>query len=1265
MVVTTNQTRGALPQTTELSTLGLDLSFAHGKGYLATEHTRLADWLTIESLRMEIPDLSFPLDTREGVSQFQGGRCRVQEFAVSLNCGGLNGLIRRSVEQLEAFDSVELRFKEGAIYLSFRLKNDEGGTFVSAKVAPIRPEPPRTDELHLSIYDYRAYGPLPQPVRLIVRRFVTGLLETSVLAPPGRGAAFTVRVAGDIIRLRPFKLLSLGIFPKLGWKLPDLSTVTLERAEVEVSAMVLEAASEVSDERRSEEPEKPENKRAAAAYEAKSLFSAGDEHLFQGEIKKALREYNRYFETYGAHPELVRRRLDCLLAGAESGDVVEIEAICRELGDKHPLALNARMVVAGKYDNYAEQVRYANRLLSILKDEADQPEWIMVAISVAQLLSDQKPRAAIKYLRRVLEVAPQHQIALQKLRRLYKRVDEYGEFEETLKRLTAVTENEEELADLYLELAAHLMEHEGALGVEEAVLYLEKVLDIDDTNLEAYRRLGECYVKRGKPVRAVRVFETASRLAGKRDRKFVVADVQYRLARIWEEELEDLSQAKLNCQRALMALEEHEFDDPELLKFGEIALYAAELSTRCGQLSEAIKYWQRGIDLLSDVRERLNTRPQRFSEMEASASSTRERVVGQLTKAHRELALLYEREERFTAACEAWRAVLDIEPYDQQAFQKLEKLYQTTGQADKLIQLYKTRLGEDVERERKVNLHDKIANIYEALDHGNDASRHRQLADAVTAGDIDVIEVGKGPDESTKTGEEDGPVGEDEGRDESDVDLEGFREEYESLVFSGPGPAPDSTGVRSDSETEEPSGRRSDGPDEGTQQEAVGPDERAQQKAGQFERVSTDIISGTQLDGDSIEARIGKLRNELEKVRRGNDDPQRKAQLLAELLEFCAEGQDRTGITTEEFADLSFEMGEVCYYELEDADRALPYLERARKLAPDEYGDNKTLLTTLENIYEKRGDVQRRIEVLEKQLERAETRQMKNTYQLLLAQLVWREFEDGDRVRRRLEPVLEVDPDHEAAHRLLVDVAMEEQAFEAAAEHMETVIDVSAAGLDVVEMTKQLADLLLDRLDAPGRALHYYRQVLTDAPADSSALEGLKKCQASQGDWEGFVDSLAHEFGLLVGELDLSFQELLEFDADIENEDVKISASDILGDVAHIVETEQGDPELAHKLWGKAIDVWPDDVDALKKRVELDRQLGYEEYLARDLEQLADALLDADKQASNLLEASRLWLEQFDHRDQARRLLAKAAPLTGEIQTSLLEEFERLEQKLK
>jgi tetratricopeptide (TPR) repeat protein len=505
--------------------LGLNLDFMFGRGYLWANRERLSDWITLESLRMEIPDLSFPFDARGGLERFRNTRCLVREIEFAISEVGLGDLLRQAADQLDRFKDLQVRFLDDAVHISVRVQAFGSDTYVSFRASLIPPEPARADEIHLSLYDYRAYGPLPFPARLVAFELMTGLLNTELLRPPGRGQSFTVGVAGDILSFRPLKLLLLHIFPKVGWKLPNLSGVLLEGARIRPGVLTIRASTRDEDwhNARSSSHQSAayqisgtrEGAKALAAYEAKDLFANADQALFDGQIRQAMDLLAGYRDIYGLHTELVSRALDCLLADPTPGNVAEAESMCRELESEDPGELRvllARPTIAlvspsnspGQREENNRVVDEFDRLSAALRERGETADWILAQLAAAQHLADRQPAEAASRLREVLKASPRNRIALEQLRDLYQRLGEQAGLEEVLKRLTGVYTDRQTLKDTYLRLARHLMDREGELA--EARLYLEKVLRLDPTELEALNTLGESYVLSDEPLRALKAF---------------------------------------------------------------------------------------------------------------------------------------------------------------------------------------------------------------------------------------------------------------------------------------------------------------------------------------------------------------------------------------------------------------------------------------------------------------------------------------------------------------------------------------------------------------------------------------------------------------------------------------------------------------------------------------------------------------------------------------------------------------------------------------
>ncbi|MFP4599084.1 MAG: hypothetical protein ACLFVJ_12575 [Persicimonas sp.] len=1437
--------------------LGLNLDFMFGRGYLWANRERLSDWITLESLRMEIPDLSFPFDARGGLDRFRNTRCLVREIEFAISEVGLGDLLRQAGEHLDRFEDLQVRFLDDAVHLSVRVRAFGSDTYVSFRAALIPPEPARADEIHLSLYDYRAFGPLPFPARLVAFELMTGLLNTPLLRPPGRGQSFTVGVAGDILSLRPLKLLLLHIFPRVGWKLPNLSGVLLEGARIRPGVLTIRATSRDEDYHQKASKNYQlsgtrEGASALAAYEAKDLFANADQALFDGQIRQAMELLAGYRDIYGLHSELASRALDCLVADPSPSHLAEAEAICRELQAEEPGDLRALLVrptlalVSGHNSfsasadvsaNTEEVVEAYDALADALSERGDTADWILCQLAASQHLAGNAPKEAAARLREVLKVSPRNRIALEALQDLYTRLGEQPGLEEVLKRLTGVYTDRDTLKDTYLRLARHLMDREGELA--EARLYLEKVLRLAPTELEALDTLGESYVLSGEPLRALKAFGSAARAAEANDKPRQASRLLFRVAKLWREELGDTGQALLSCRRALSMWQPS--DQAKLkLEHADLLEFAARLCEERERLEEATDYWMEAIPVLEELFERAPSRSSAQSGTDSVEGRAVETFEARLIEAHEELASLYERRDRPQAGASHLRRVIELDPEHPSAADRLEQFYRQSGRPEQLIELYLDLDRRTHAPQRSLDIALKLAELYESLhladeaadqferaleidpsareprerlldllhsegqferlrqtierirSRSRDAQVRRDLSlalgevlfeeldeyanaaraffEAVQIESTDLVALRRLVAALEKLIERDGlgapaPAGSgtvdrllervlmktaeleprpvDQGyaferlasladkrgdeasaeesrrraesafsrasRDEAeDVDrrLDELLEEMGAGGLSAGDllteqsspeppapdkPAPTDRGERSTMKLPAPSEimrpkhgstgeqARQDDTDTvefelGTPQKPQPPQEPEESRLSGFreryrelftERPATRRV-GEELpepadetptgeaptdDRPSADQEPASLRDALEAARATEDSGQ-LAEAISALVAAHLDPGDEFSVEEAELLRLSLELGELYYYEIEDAEAARPHLERVRKRDPNGLGARPVVLTTLEAIYEESGDVGQRIRLLESRLENADTEEMATTYRLLLAQLVWDERQDVEKARAWLDEVLDSDPNQESAHRLLSQMARDQGDFDAAAKHLRVVLKVAGGGLDAVELERELANLLLKELDRPQAAKIHFEQVLDAAPGDSMALEGIKNCQAATDDWRGYIDSLGHELGLLIGKPEgLGLDEMLGVRAEDLSPALRVPASQIVADAAHIAEENLEDIQAARGLWGMAFSLWPEHVDALERRIALDRRLDKEEDLAEDLESYAELLLDVHARFEALTEAAALHAGPLERPDRARPLYAEAIALVHDEAT--------------
>ena len=218
---------------------------------------------------------------------------------------------------------------------------------------------------------------------------------------------------------------------------------------------------------------------------------------------------------------------------------------------------------------------------------------------------------------------------------------------------------------------------------------------------------------------------------------------------------------------------------------------------------------------------------------------------------------------------------------------------------------------------------------------------------------------------------------------------------------------------------------------------------------------------------------------------------------------------------------------------------------------------------------------------------------------------------------------------------------------------IELALSVAGDGLDSLELERRLATLLLHRLEAAERAAELFAHLLKNAPGDQAAMASLRACQAARGDWDGYTKSLVEELRVLLGRT-LSGHEVPPdwvdaLDPGEVPRPLRSAAAQILCDLARTRQEQLEDEIGAHRLWGKALALWPENVDALERRIALDRKLDDDGALAADLERYASMLLDANARFDVLFEAAQLCAGLGADLGKARALFDEALQAAAEL----------------
>lgn len=1086
-----------------------------GRGFLTSKEVGVDGWLTVELLRMEIPDLSFPFDAGGGVDRFRDDRCIVREASLRLDESHLQAFLQKATRQLDGFSNPSCVVADGVIHLSVQVEGHDDGIPVSFKAAFVTPEPARDDAIHLTLFDYRAYGPTTTSTRRLAREWIIRLLETSTVSIPSSAGPFTLEVAGDILKLRPLKWLLLSLFPDCGWKLPGTEAVHVDSVQMTDGTIRLEFSG--PGELRHSDDGPPESldqsywgRRALAAHEAKDTFARADAALFSGDTRQARQILEAMEDDYGTHPAWISRHIDALIDGADASDLVEARSLCETLAkhsERETLAATARANIGWMTEGAEVAVDGYRRLHELLDGGAHPLDYALVSQTLGGLLADPAPDEAIDHLESALEVAPNRVGLLEQLASLHRRLGRDADLEATLKRLAGLHDEPDRRHGVLVELGRLLVQRPGEAG--EGRQWLQKALKHKPDDLEALEALGESYARTGDPLRAAKTLGQAARSAEEDGASGhpKAADLHHRAARLWLEDLDDPDQAEMHARRALELGADDDQSNPAP-KIKQQALMARICESR-GDDNSAITRWTEVLNACDRVRE--------------------------LT---------------------------------------------------------------DTQKQAQASAHERLASLYERRGKPEQAQRHRREA----GGDVDTEELGN---EAS-----------------GDRDLETFRSRYEKLLSerSGSKPKPPS----STPDLPEPELDDSESRD-------VQP-RRASQPPSASELLTEDepgSDTGRAIDLDRLDS-----------LREG-DDPTALADALEAAIEAWERGDD-DGISRDRWIRWHRELGELAYLELEETERARRFLEPVREFDPDGLGRDETVLRLLESVYEETGDVDGKIGVLKARIDAAESDEMATTLRVLIAQTLWDQRQSAAAARSHLRDVLETDSNHLGAHRLMAKIAEAEGEWTDVVDHLQRVVEGAEGGLDEVELRRRLAEVLMTRCEDPDSASEHFKKVIDESPGDTRAIEGLKECQRRLEDWKGLLETIAHEIGVLTGEMGLveveRFDELV---ADSMDESTAMQVSRRLNEAAEIAAEHLSDLRSAQAWAGRALAMWDDNVEALELRISVDRILQDHRALARDLVRQANVLLDSRRRYEALLEAAEICVDRLEAAGSARRLLAR------------------------
>jgi tetratricopeptide (TPR) repeat protein len=318
-----------------------------------------------------------------------------------------------------------------------------------------------------------------------------------------------------------------------------------------------------------------------------------------------------------------------------------------------------------------------------LKQQTEPQDKIRLCLHLAKWYGDDlgHPEYAQPYYAQIIQLDPLNVGATRQLASLYKKAGNWQQMGTTLTRALDVATNDidrkEILTDLGEVLDAHMQQ------TEQAVTYFQRALEVDGQFLPAIENLERIYGARGQNRELVDVLQR--KVVALKDNEQTAA-TKLRIGQLYENNLGDPAKAA-QVYREVVDLEPGH-------------LHALRGLARVYQVLER---WADLVGVLEKQLEVVTTERERID------------VLMHLATLHEEHFL------KADLAAARLEQVLEIDPSNEDAYFRLERSYRRLRQWADLIATYERHIGATLDRKTKVELFGAIAQVY--ADEIEDADR--------------------------------------------------------------------------------------------------------------------------------------------------------------------------------------------------------------------------------------------------------------------------------------------------------------------------------------------------------------------------------------------------------------------------------------------------------------------------------------------------------------------------------------------------------------
>jgi tetratricopeptide (TPR) repeat protein len=319
---------------------------------------------------------------------------------------------------------------------------------------------------------------------------------------------------------------------------------------------------------------------------------------------------------------------------------------------------------------------------------------------------------------------------------------------------------------------------------------------------------------------------------------------------------------------------------------------------------------------------------------------------------------------------------------------------------------------------------------------------------------------------------------------------------------------------------------------------------------------------------------------------------------------------------------LRLQVGDLWEERLGDNARAVDAYREVLTVDPQ----NLPALKALERLYEKTGNMEAYLDVIEHQLEvTGEGEERVSLYQRMAQ--VWEEqFAKNDRAIDCLQKILIIDDRNQRAYRDLERLYRTERNWDALVENYRRHILVATDPGERIELYSKMGQVYEDELHDPDRAIEAFGDVLSFEPDHVDALRGLARLYEQTDQWERAVEVMQR----LVGSVDTKEQ------------------VDINYRLGKIFDEQMRSPETAEERLIEALAIDPTHVPSMLALLTLYRRRG-------DSLKAAQLMVRAEANTQNVLEKTRLLFEagkiyqqDIGDEDKATELFARTLALDPE-----------------